>query len=1143
MAEYNPRPLTDPTFDYPTTTTEVAYADISRWKDPLMAHFHYAHGAKRQDFDRQASAFYAPIQTELNLTNTKREWLAKQELWAKSQADRKVFEQATLGQMFLAAPLNAANIPYFRLLKGANMLSSVGNAAVTGGVISTSEEVLRASVLPDYDPREGAFNIATTTALGTAFVAGGYTGKKAVQNLFDSSHRRFNQHSQTITEMERFIADEARLKETAKKSNERVNLLKSVGLNEKSSTEALRNTSISLNQRIEGNLRMLKDDSSPLSVEAKSSVLEEINGLVGDRRIIIDEINMRRLDEGLSQIDDPWGIATSFFDFVDIMPTPLKSITKYKIPKTASKELKSAINNLKRTSILMAGDSSMLFAGQKLGLTLPPSVHIQNQLRKADVVNLENQLTTLWKDATDAPRVAPNVARRLLRSAPTLDEWIDTVNIKRIKNDQNMSPKEAEAAQLLTRYYNTIRDEGELSGVLGSGQFIESRIQIKKLALNTAKQKLAKHKQAKFQQAIDHFKVRVKQLEEEVNELQNSLDFINKGPIRPSGADEPYFLRQWNVDKIAKDERGSKELRRILTDYVRRNPYGIEYNNKSGLYEPKDLTGNIPAQDAYVDSVIRSILSDNDVSRSATSRSTNYPSRSIAIGNAEVIDFINTNAREVARTYTMRIGTKIDFAKQFGNRTYNDLADEVFDDLIENGMLVRNADELRKNLTILYQRITATTLSDPSSLSNRVVQFLKEFTSLNYLGGAGQTAIGDIPKIVMENSFKDLFKGAIATFDSAAWQRQLKEVQTVYAEALELSLGVVQQKILEDTGSQVGSKAWSQIKDLGFILNGLGPMTVGLKSLSGSLSVHRFLDIAKRVSDGSVSKFDLEYMARYGLTPKHMKEIIRKAPIEQTPNKLNIANITDWPVSGVSADTISAFRAAVSSSVGNTILSSSPATRFTYADGSIFLRINTARKFLPNIQEDPDFKGYARFESGIMTLPFQFYNYSMSALTNILQTTAQGQTKSRFAGFATMIGMGYMIAKLKTPEWAWNDMSYDERFAAAVERSGIASIYGDIALNSIRVSVQLGLNDPENDYVNLPFYGKEGYLEAATTILGAGASSVKDFADASTKMASGDYADAVKEFYLMLPLAELFWIKDDSRAMIDYATKSVFETR
>ena len=40
MAEYNPRPLGEPTFDYPTTTTEVAYAGISRWKTLLWL-FHY----------------------------------------------------------------------------------------------------------------------------------------------------------------------------------------------------------------------------------------------------------------------------------------------------------------------------------------------------------------------------------------------------------------------------------------------------------------------------------------------------------------------------------------------------------------------------------------------------------------------------------------------------------------------------------------------------------------------------------------------------------------------------------------------------------------------------------------------------------------------------------------------------------------------------------------------------------------------------------------------------------------------------------------------------------------------------------------------------------------------------------------------
>ena len=97
------------------------------------------YGSKRQDFNRQAR-LSTPNTNRIKSYKTKQEWLVKQELWAKSQADKRVFEQATLKQMFFAAPFDAANIPYFRFLKGANAL--ISNAAVTGGVISTSE-VLR----------------------------------------------------------------------------------------------------------------------------------------------------------------------------------------------------------------------------------------------------------------------------------------------------------------------------------------------------------------------------------------------------------------------------------------------------------------------------------------------------------------------------------------------------------------------------------------------------------------------------------------------------------------------------------------------------------------------------------------------------------------------------------------------------------------------------------------------------------------------------------------------------------------------------------------------------------------------------------------------------------------------------------------
>jgi|14BtaG_2_1085337.scaffolds.fasta_scaffold02654_2 hypothetical protein len=1137
MSEYSAAPVIGVPLQRPATTGETIYSRLGRLTDPLVAMFQYNHGAVRQDFDRSVDPIYAPIATELYLVPTKKEFEVKKRLFLNDQADRKTFQNSTYGQLAvagLADPTNA--LPIVKVLKATTAISSAVNLGVTAGAITTAEEVLRSSQMAGYDPMEGAFNIGASVILGGSFGAGIYGARKTVSNAMDSAHKRLGQHQQTIREMESFVERQDTLREMAKGRRPLGN----------ENEEILRTRSILLSNQINGKsqtIERIQSGKLDLSEQAAESIQREVDSLIIQRGQVLDELNMRRLDEGLYTVDDPFGVASSFFDWVDILPTPMKNIARFKIPKNASSAAKEAINRFKKSSMLLAGDSSMLYAGQKLGLTLPPSVHIQNQLRKADVINAENQLTKLWREATDAPFGPATAIRKISKSGPTLDEWINEINAKRMKQDVNLSPKEKEAIQVLDNYFNKIRIEGEEFGVLGNAKFIESKILETNGRLGEARTKLDDSRQKNASDRIEYWEGKTKQLEQDVAELQNSLQYINSAPVRPAGVAEPYFLRQWNQVAVAADEKGPRILRQRLTDFIRENPYGLEYNNKSGLYEPRDLTGDIQAQDRYVDSVIKSIISDNDPSSSATSRSTKYASRSIMIPNSQVLDFINTNAREVMRTYSMRVGTKIDFAKQFGNRTYNDLADELVGDLVDGGVSLKEANMLRKNLTVLYQRITATTLSDPTSFTNRSVQFLKEFTSLNYLGGAGVTTIGDIPKVIMENGFKTTLKGAFASLDSKAWQKQIGEIKTVYAEALELSLGTTQQQMIEDTGTQVGSRAWTQIKDAGFILNALGPMTVALKSLSGSLSVHRFIEISERVADGSASKFELEYAGRYNLSISQLKEIASKAPTEKTPNGLNVGNITEWAEAGVSTDTILAFRAAVSNNVGNTILSSTPATRFTYADGSIFLNINAARKIMPNIKEAEDFPGYVRWESSVMTLPFQFYNFSMSATTNILQTAAQGQIKSRYAGFASMLGMGYMISKLKTPEWAWNDMSYEEKFMSAVERSGVAAVYGDIALNSIRVGTQLGLNDPENDFAKLPFYGKEGYMEAATTILGAGSSTIKDFVDTSARIPKGEYAEALKEFYLMLPLTELFWMKEDSRSMIDYASKSIFDDR
>ena len=213
----------------------------------------------------------------------------------------------------------------------------------------------------------------------------------------------------------------------------------------------------------------------------------------------------------------------------------------------------------------------------------------------------------------------------------------------------------------------------------------------------------------------------------------------------------------------------------------------------------------------------------------------------------------------------------------------------------------------------------------------------------------------------MEQGFRPMLKGLVNIFDDPNWEKQFYQVREIYGEALELSLGFVQRQILEESGSTLGSATWNSIKQGGFILNGLGPMTVGLKGLSGVLSVHRFVDVSLRVADGSASKFDLEYLARHGIDVLVAKEIA-KAPIQRSKG-LIIANIEEWSEKGISLETQLKFKAAVNQSINNTILSSSPATRFTYADGSVFLPNNQATRLFPFLK-DPDFPGYVRMESG-----------------------------------------------------------------------------------------------------------------------------------------------------------------------------------
>lgn len=1152
---YSFAPVADGRLQARPSTLSAAYSQISRFKDPIMAMPHFVQDwfSEREEFDRTIEPMFNAISEDLMQTKSEHLFNKKKELHRQDLKDRNVFQNVTFGQNFTAAFLNPTSyVPIFRALKAGTILGGATNFALTAGTVAAAEEVPRALVYDNYDPREGAFYVASNAVFGFGFGGVVKGAQVAITNGFDTSHRALNLHAQSIREQEIFIKKEQDLPRLSKKVRNQY---------AKQNDSALRARSIAVHGQAMGkqkNIDAILRGNAPAGFNPNAKAIEtmqrEVNSLLNIRDKINTELGARRLDKGLSKVDNPYSLAKSFYDTIDFMPTPMKTILRRTAKTTDSRNFKNALNNFHRTALLIANDSSLLYSGAQFGLTLPASVAIKNNLRKADLYSFEKGITTLWQKHYDMKETMffPETRQKTSGKGVGLDDWIDALNIRRIAGDiNNLTTEESSAIELIEQYFKRMKQEGLDSGVLGSTAFLGMRVVAKETEIDLAQVKLqtvlakdpptSAKALADREDQIKYWQDRVKGLQNEFGELKTNLEYLKTADFKTSGPSEPFFMREFNSEAIAKDELGPKIFRKTLLEHVRENPNGFEYNKKSGLWEAKDFSNKPAAQSNYVDAIIRGIIADPDGTTGVTRDSVHYPSRSLTIPNKDILPFINTSVRDIIRKYNIKIGSKIDFANQFGNKTFKEVSDEVTDDLITNGMSVKEANALRKNLTILYRRVTATSISDPTSLTNRSVQFLKEFTSLNYLGSAGPTALGDIPKIIMEQGFRNSAKGLVAIFDSPEFNKQFKQVKEIYGEALELSLGFVQRQILEESGSTVGSKAWDSVKQGGFILNGLGPMTVGLKGLSGVLSVHRFVDTSIRVSNGSASKFDLEYLARHGIDVITAKEIA-KAPVERTQGLskgLIVSNIEEWSNKGISLETQIKFKAAVNQSINNTILSSSPATRFTYADGSIFLPVNQATKMFPLFKEDPDFPGYVRLESGVMTLPFQFYNWSMSAATNILHTAAQGQIKNRYGGFAAMLGIGYLMAKIRTPEYVWDELTSEQKFLSAIERSGISSVYGDVTINSVRALTQAGFNDPNNDPLNLAFYGKDGYSEAATTILGSGVSTIKDFSDGVIDVYSGDYGSALKEFYLMLPYTEFFWLKEDSRAMINNVARSI----
>ena len=247
-------------------------------------------------------------------------------------------------------------------------------------------------------------------------------------------------------------------------------------------------------------------------------------------------------------------------------------------------------------------------------------------------------------------------------------------------------------------------------------------------------------------------------------------------------------------------------------------------------------------------------------------------------------------------------------------------------------------------------------------------------------------------------------------------------------------------------------------------------------------------------------------------------------------NAINDLALKDYrEAQTINEETVMQFRAALNSGVLNTIMAGTPADKPIITDGVVYIPMSVASKF--GMKEHPKFQGYARIENGLLGLPFQFYSFALANVNKTVGALAQGQVKNRTLGAATMMGLAYMSMQIRTPEYIWDQMSAQDKFARTFDMSGIMALYSDLFYTSMHTSLALGGPNITNGFLSPKFKQEGSVVDGLTGLSGAGPSWGLEMARGVVDFANGEYGEGGRTIVRNLPFSNMWFWKNQVNEM------------
>ena len=1037
---------------------------------------------------------------------------------------REILENSSFWSQIGAAifdPINLVTIP----LGGPSLTigKTFARGAIGVGGLQTGLEAIRYPVDPLATVSESALNIGFAAVTGglltSAISVPARTRTNAFNRMIDDAQKAQNEQADldNISVMiNNKTLSQAQLKKFRKKYNIKT-------------TEDLRVEREKIAKKIDDlNIKLGEPDPEIMPVDIIGKAKAEKSKKTLTKRLtgIDNELGVRHLERKNTVSTDKYAIASGGW-IGNLISTPIKRALGA-----------DNIDFAKRTMLEMASDSGILLNLHKLGMTLAPSIYQRAVIKNGEWVQVYQKTLKEWGDQIDTEAktfLGVNTSELAVRAEnltnkpnarQTFNDFLIEANRKRTFGEEGITVPEKNAIKELDKFFTKWEVRLKATGQIGEDLNIKKLIkdsEIELQRLKNALEDLKKREPNAARYRTKFFEDKIRRKQSEISEHPLSLQA--KEGTTPLG-EKSFLPRYWDKNYIKKNR---EDFEKIIFKWYKDNPV-IWSKDKNNKWNQINLSDN---RDAIADRVkktvdnILNIADGEDVPNVGAGKSKHFKHRELDIPNQLVWDYIVQDPIAIMKGYTHKVAGKYEFAKMYNGKSVEDVMDDVTEEMYAAGKTEKEALAWRKDYYHMHQRVVGSTLErSPDAWDNQVAYYLKEAAQLNYLGSAGISAIPDFAKIMMEHDWKDIIKGLQALLSDNKVTLKGNEAKLV-GEAIELIQGNSHFRMVEDITNDVNaSTKYDKIKNTFYLANGLAPITHLAKTLDSVIRGHSLIDMSRKLAMpekyGKATKLEISYLARYNIDARIAAKIAA-TPYETTANGLILPNTLKWETSPkVDDETLTTFRTALQSGILNTVIMGTPADKPIIVDGVAYVPMRVAGKF--GMPEHKIVKGYARIESGLLGLPFQFYSYALGAVNKITMSAAQGQMKNRTVGLAMSLGLGMMAVQIKTPDWAFDEMTWRDWFARGFDQSGIAALYSDMFYQSLHTGLALSGKNITGGLIQPKFPSDDAY-GATIGLGGAGPSIGYDYLEALKDMIAGDFSEGAKNLIRTLPFMRLWFAK------------------